>query len=355
MIAIKIKDKNRLFWNLLFASLSLLCIIAGGVFLENVMLKSLGFVSEDSYVDISAVSTNLGIYEINTDIKIGTAVRAENIESNIYESMLNKNFNLIVPEYEMKWSQTQPGLDNFNFVKTDEIVNYAVKNNKTIHGHTLIWYNNVPSWVEPYLNSFPEEKRPTVLTDILKKYISTVVGRYKGKIASWDVVNEVIANRNEEATDYGGFRKDSLFEQYLPDNNGNGIPDYIELAFQFAYEADTDAKLFYNDYNIEYINPSEIYSPKDKKFTELKTKSENAFNFVATMLKNNIPISGVGIQGHITDTKVVSKNFTMKKQFTHRPKSIIVHTQFSFISGASLVLHFWAVGLKLNLLFLQIM
>ena len=207
----------------------------------------------------TGVSNIDSLYGVSDRLKIGTAVRAVDFDSLEYTEVLNKNFNLITPEFEMKWAFLEGQKDVYDFSKTDKMVEYAALHDKEIHGHTLVWHRNIPDWVEKYIESLPQSERREALIKVLKDYIYTVVGRYKGKIATWDVVNEVLAQKESEAiSTTNPFRKDTILQKYIPDSNGNGIPDYIELAFQFAHEADPDAKLFYNDYAIEYLDLNKI-------------------------------------------------------------------------------------------------
>ncbi len=133
-----------------------------------------------------------------------------------------------------------------------------------IVGHNLVWHNQVPDWV------FHDDKGNLLDRDALlarlKDHIYTVVGRYKGKIQSWDVVNEAL---NEDGT-----MRQSLWFKIIG-------PDYIEKAFQFAHEADPQVQLFYNDYNLEN-----------------EPKRNGAIALVKKLQADGIPIAGVGIQDH---------------------------------------------------------
>jgi endo-1,4-beta-xylanase len=133
-----------------------------------------------------------------------------------------------------------------------------------IVGHTLVWHNQVPVWV------FQDEDGNLLTRDALlarlKDHIDTVVGRYKGKIQSWDVVNEAL---NEDGT-----LRQSLWYKIIG-------PDYIEKAFQYAHEADPQAQLLYNDYNLEN-----------------EAKLKGAITLIKKLKSEGIPISCVGIQGH---------------------------------------------------------
>jgi endo-1,4-beta-xylanase len=243
-------------------------------------------------------------------LKIGTAVSASNLGLFSYTNLLNQNFNLVVPENDMKWRNVEKSKGVYNFDNADKIVDYATRNGMAIHGHTLLWYNSIPDWVEPYLNSLPEGERSEALKNILKDFINKIVGRYKGKIESWDVINEVITDDQKWAINPKvGYRGGGIFQKYLPDSNGNTIPDYIELAFQYAKNADPEAKLFYNDYNIEYLDAQKVNDLKEEKLALVNKKSQSAMDMVKSLIANKVPIDGVGIQSHIASNTVLDTNF----------------------------------------------
>ncbi|MBI1933102.1 MAG: endo-1,4-beta-xylanase [Ignavibacteriales bacterium] len=178
--------------------------------------------------------------------------------------LVEKHFNTITAENIMKWEKIHPEPGKYNFEPVDSFVAFGRKNNMLIIGHTLLWHAQTPSWV------FEDEDGKFVSRDTLlnrlKEHIMTVVGRYKGIIHGWDVVNEAIE-------DNGEFRKSKWY-------NIIG-EDYIEKAFEFAHEADPKTELYYNDYNMWHIG-------KLKKVIEL----------VKSLKSKNIKIDGIGLQGH---------------------------------------------------------
>ncbi len=179
--------------------------------------------------------------------------------------VVKQHFNSIVAENCMKSGRIQPREGEFNFSIADKFVEFGEQNNMHIHGHTLIWHSQAPDWF------FIDEQGNTISSEILiqrmKDHIHSVAGRYKGRIHSWDVVNEAIL-------DDGTFRK-SKFYEILGE-------DFIKLAFQFAHEAAPDAKLFYNDYSMS--------NPKKRK---------GVIEMVEKLQKEGIQIDGIGMQGHI--------------------------------------------------------
>lgn len=182
----------------------------------------------------------------------------------VYQETARTEFNFLTPENAMKWDAIHPQPTTYSFTGADEQVTFAQANNMKIHGHTLVWHSQLPSWVAN--GSWTE----ATLTSTMYDHIDTVMTRYKGKIAVWDVVNEAF---NED-----GSYRNSVFYNTMGKK-------FIELAFQRARAADPTAKLVYNDYNVETIG----------------SKSTAMYNMVADFKSRGIPIDGVGFQMHITN------------------------------------------------------
>ncbi|ADQ79780.1 Endo-1,4-beta-xylanase [Paludibacter propionicigenes WB4] len=166
----------------------------------------------------------------------GTAVNMQQVNGvNAAESaIIASEFSAIVAENDMKPQPIHPAEDRFNWDNADKIVAFAEKNKQTLTGHCLIWHSQVPNWF--FVGEDGKPATPEVLKERMRKHIHAVVGRYKGKIKGWDVVNEAFE-------DNGSYRN-SKFYQILG-------KDFIKYAFQFAHEADPNAELYYNDYNVE--------------------------------------------------------------------------------------------------------
>lgn len=184
-----------------------------------------------------------------------------------YKEIVKGEVTRISTENAMKMNVISRGRKEYNWIDPDYIVGFAHNNNLKIHGHTLLWYRQTPQWIA----NFKGEKEDWI--EIMKEYIFDVVGRYKGKVSSWDVINEVI-NDNGEVYEKNG-SNENLWMKNI------GI-EYIDLAFHFAHEADPDALLFYNEYGYEY--------------SQSRRKGVN--ELVNSLKKRGVPIHGIGLQMH---------------------------------------------------------
>jgi endo-1,4-beta-xylanase len=185
-----------------------------------------------------------------------------------------KQFNTITPENLLKWQEVHPEPEKYNFDPADAYVKFGEENDMFIVGHTLVWHNQTPIWAFEGVDGKPLD-RETALSRI-KTHIDTVVGRYKGRINGWDVVNEAI-------DDNGKLRSGAVGppgQRGEPWHAAIG-DDYIEKAFEFAHAADPDAELYYNDYN-------EWHPAKIKAIS----------NLVKSLKAKKIRIDGLGLQGH---------------------------------------------------------
>ncbi len=198
---------------------------------------------------------------------IGTAMSLPQIDGTDQKAaaIIKKQFSSIVAENCMKSMFLQPQEGKFFFDDADKFVDFGMKNNMFIIGHTLIWHSQLPKWF--FTDKNGKDVSPEVLKQRMKNHITTVVSRYKGKVKGWDVVNEAILED-------GSYRK-SKFYEILGE-------DFIPLAFQYAQEADPNAELYYNDYN-------EWYPEKVK----------TVITMVEKLKSRGIRIDGVGMQAHV--------------------------------------------------------
>ncbi len=197
---------------------------------------------------------------------IGAAVNTAQItgQDTRGDAIIEAQFNSISPENALKWANVHPEPGVYAFDIPDKYVAFGVKHHMFIVGHNLVWHNQVPAWV------FRDDRGNLVDRETLLKrlhdHIQTVVGRYKGRIQSWDVVNEAL---NEDGT-----LRQSLWLKIIGE-------DYIAKAFEYAHEADPQAQLTYNDYSLEN-----------------EAKRKGALALIAKLKAQGIPVTSVGLQGH---------------------------------------------------------
>src|SRR5579872_3698491 len=217
---------------------------------------------------------------------------------------VKEQFNQISPENDLKWALIQPreGADGYDFGPADAFVNFGQSNNMYLVGHTLVWHAQTPQWVfagtnpppaavtnstaglgpdttPPGTNRFgrggfgpytgPRASREELLQR-MRDHIHTVVGRYKGKVKVWDVVNEAVADGGTNLL------RNSLWLQIIG-------PDFIAKAFQYAHEADPDAILRYNDYSLE--NPA---------------KRHKLITLIKSLQAQHVPVMAIGSQTHVS-------------------------------------------------------
>lgn len=201
---------------------------------------------------------------------VGVAINTWQVDGSdsLAQPVIKKQFNSIVAENCMKSGPIHPQQGVYKFDDADKFVAFGEANKMFIIGHCLVWHSQAPGWF------FTDKEGKTVSRDTLiarmKSHIYTVVGRYKGRVKGWDVVNEAIE-------DDGSYRQ-SKFYKIIGE-------DFIELAFRFAHEADPNCELYYNDYNMNK-----------------QGKRETVVKMVQNLQKKGITINGVGMQAHCTLT-----------------------------------------------------
>jgi endo-1,4-beta-xylanase len=194
-----------------------------------------------------------------------------------YEATASSEFNILTPENQLKFAETEPQQNVFSFAAGDMHVQFAQAHGMQIHGHNLVWHSQLPSWVTG--TTFTAAQ----LTAVMNSHIDNLVGHYKGKIAIWDVVNEAL---NDDGT-----LRASIWETTIGSQ-------YIAMAFQRAHAADPNAILVYNDFNIETVN----------------AKSDALFNLVSAFKQQGIPINAIGLQMHLTSGGIDISSLTSNMQ-----------------------------------------
>ncbi|WP_049566282.1 endo-1,4-beta-xylanase [Nonomuraea sp. SBT364] len=214
-----------------------------------------------AYVEPKPIETGIPALKDVVPFTMGTAFTpAETFGE--HAKLLARHFDGVTPGNDLKWDAVQPAEGQFAFAQADALVGFAAEHGMTVRGHTLAWHSQTPAWV------FEGADKQTLLAR-LETHVRTVVGRYKGRIAAWDVVNEVIDENQPD-----GMRRSPWFEIA-------GL-DFIRTAFRVARETDPDAELFINDYN-----------------TEFPRKREALYDLVERLRAEGVPIDGVGHQLHL--------------------------------------------------------
>ena len=228
------------------------------LFLSLLILNS----CEQKKEEVEKENNSVGLKDAyKEDFLIGVALNTSQIEEqdSVQNKLISTEFNSVTPENIMKSLLIHPNKDTYNFDLPDKLVALAEKNDMHIQGHTLVWH----SQLSPF---FKEISDSTAMVETLKDHINTIVGRYKGKINAWDVVNEAL-------NDDGTLRK-TVFLDVLGE-------DYLSLVFNLTQKADPEVELFYNDYSM--TNPN---------------KRAGAIRIIKRMQEQGVRVDGIGMQGH---------------------------------------------------------
>ncbi|MEM7483825.1 MAG: endo-1,4-beta-xylanase [Bacteroidota bacterium] len=271
---------------------------------QTVQFDNVALVVKDnvkSYDPNADIGDNTSLKTMANDFLVGVAVNPQRIKDTDYTTVYQKEFNSITAENAMKMKSILQDVDDegnliYDWTKSDQIVDFAEANNMNLHGHTLIWYESIPDFLKNFKGTDQE------FETIIEEYITSVVSRYKGKVDSWDVVNEAIADGTSE------LRKSIFFERMGP--------DYVKKCFRYARKADKEVKLFYNDYGLIY----------DEK------KQKGAFVIIDDLIADNL-IDGVGYQMHI--------DFSF-------PSKAMIKSATELIVERKLLVHFSELDVKTN-------
>ncbi|GAB3838572.1 hypothetical protein GCM10029963_04770 [Micromonospora andamanensis] len=219
-----------------------------------------------------AAESTLGAAAAQSGRYFGAAVAANKLSDSTYVGILNREFNSVTAENEMKIDALEPQQGRFTYTNADRIVNHALSRGWKVRGHTLAWHSQQPEWMR--------NMSGTALRNAMLNHVTQVATYYRGKIDSWDVVNEAFDDGNS------GARRDSNLQR-----TGN---DWIEAAFRAAKAADPGAKLCYNDYNTD-------------NWTWAKTQA--VYRMVQDFKQRGVPIDCVGFQSHFNAQSAYNSNY----------------------------------------------
>lgn len=227
-------------------------------------------ISADPSVALAAEAIALRASARTKGLLFGAAVNYNNLSSDqAYANLVAQQCGILVPANELKWQALRPSPSQFNFTRADWMAQFARRNGMLFRGHTLVWHNGLPNWFAKTVNKQNAEK-------FLREHISRVAGHYAGQMHSWDVVNEAIDPRGQR----GDMLRNTPWLRFLG-------PDYIDLAFRMAAEADPRAILTYNDFGIEHDTP------------QAETKRAAVLRLLERLKSRGTPIQALGIQAHL--------------------------------------------------------
>ena len=200
----------------------------------------------------------------------GAAVVVHAVQTDpVFQQLIAGQYDMLVPTGELKWRALRPSATTYDFAASDALFAFAAKHHMRMRGHTLVWHNSVPDWLQGSASKYD-------VRQLLVDHIHTVMGRYRGRVHSWDVVNEAILPKDGQPN---GLRKSFWYDAIGP--------DYIDLAFHTARDADPHAKLTYNDYGVEYDSDEDA------------ERRKVILALLRGMQERKVPLDAVGIQSHI--------------------------------------------------------
>jgi len=196
-------------------------------------------------------------------IGLGVAVAVNPlVHDDDYQNVVTGNYTSVTAENTMKWQYVQPERYEFDWSGPDAVVGFAGRNGLDVRGHTLLWHNQQPAWLSE--GSWTEAE----LLEVMREHMDALMGRYQGRITTWDVINEPLV-------DGGPGLRENLWYQVLGE-------DYIAEALRMAHEVDPDARLYINEFGIEGAGD----------------KADALHELVTGLLDRGVPLHGIGFQGH---------------------------------------------------------
>lgn len=227
--------------------------------------------------EVALAQPDPGAAHGRTRIPLGCAVQRRYLDEAEYRAAITSHFDMVVTEDALKWERLRPNPRDFDFADSDAIVNFARSAGLAIRGHALVFYGQVPAWLDKLDNRQDAE-------DDMRRAIATIVGRYRGVIRSWDVVNEFTDHRPE----VGSGLLPNIWERLIG-------PEYIAIALREAAAADPEAQLVLSDYFLEYRGRH--YD--DRRAVMLRV--------VRDLVQRGVPLHAVGMQGHLYGDRVVDR------------------------------------------------
>ena len=203
----------------------------------------------------------------DADLAIGVAINTQALRDDAeYRAIVEREFNSVTAENVMKWEALEPERGSYDYSEADYLVDFADDHDMAVRGHVLVWHNQLPSWLTTgYSNG---DITADELRTILREHVMETARHFRGDIYEWDVVNEYLAD--------DGSVRSTIWTQALGD-------DYIFDVFRWARRADPRVKLYYNDYNLFFPG----------------AKSDAAYELMQEFQRRNVPIDGIGFQGHV--------------------------------------------------------
>jgi endo-1,4-beta-xylanase len=222
---------------------------------------------EEQAISYGDSDQTLGALARRSGLRFGTAVdMAALADDPTYRDRVASEFSAVTAENVMKWESLEPERGSYTWEAADDLVAFARSNGQLVHGHTLLWHNQLPAWLTEGVDS--GEIDAAELRQLLRRHIVDTVRHFRGKVWHWDVVNEVIDDNAQ--------LRDTLWLRELG-------PGYIADAFRWAHQADPRVKLYLNDYNVE----------------GLSAKSDAYYELIRDLKRQRVPVHGFGIQGHL--------------------------------------------------------
>jgi len=212
-------------------------------------------------------------------IPYGAAARSDALASDAsYRAAIAANCQLIVPESELRWTELRPARDQYRFEKADAILDFAQQTGIEVRGHALAWYGAMPAWTDAIASRAEAERE-------LTNHIATVMGRYRGAIASWNVVNEPLAYWPEDEASF----RPSIWTSRLRG-------DYLPIALRAAAAADPDARLVLNESDIEFRGPRFV------------ARRHALIRLLRSLRDRDVPLHAVGLQAHLFADRAIDRD-----------------------------------------------